>query len=67
MSKPTVRIENWKWRDPDREQLCGQVYGHPHIEDGHNVVTSLVLNISDGIVETRNTIYALGKEDTNGA
>lgn len=64
MSKPEVRIENWKIFD---NQLIGDVFGHPRFEDGTAVRTSSILEVpmlpeEGDTVETRNTFYRLGKE-----
>lgn len=60
-SKPTVKIENWYILG---ECLYGQSYGHPdiRINDGEPLRTSTILNRKDGVVETLNTFYELGKE-----
>lgn len=57
-NRPVVRLENWSF--DINGKLCGDCYNHPRFEDGTRVVTSSILNIV-GDVETRNTIYKLGK------
>jgi hypothetical protein len=41
--------------------LCGYVYGHPRLEDGHMITTSSLLELSadDCWARTRNTLYWL--------
>lgn len=60
-SKPLVNITNWFfYHYPDGElALCGQVEGHPRIEDGHRVITSAIWVKDDLICETENTKYIL--------
>jgi hypothetical protein len=65
--KPRVRIENWKivewvWVD-GVEVLVGRCYDHPLIQDGELIRTSEVVkkDFDNNIVETKNTIYLLGK------
>lgn len=59
--KPTVRIENWIFTG---NVLFGDVTNHPHMGDAKDVRTSIVLNFDEvnGIAETKNTIYRLGKK-----
>lgn len=78
-NKPTVVIQDYSiildpyWNDPYTAPeaipcvLTGKVYGHLNIKDGHNVVTSHILDFNEdtGIVETRNTKYVLGKKSEN--
>lgn len=64
MSKPTVRIENWRIAD---NSLIGDAYGHPRFKDGTPVRTSTIMEIpmmpeEGNTVETMNTLYKLGKE-----
>jgi hypothetical protein len=62
--KPRVRIENWTC---DGNHLTGIVYGHPNFADGTVVTTSFIQTALDNgtAIETRNTIYELGKQSTN--
>lgn len=64
MIKPEVRIENWY---VVVKRIHGDAYGHPRFDDGTAVVTSVIENKSKtpykegDKVETRNTLYTLGK------
>ena len=67
--KPTVHIENWS-----REQhwlkgpiLTGNVQDHPNFPKGAFVYTSTILSEDEEFVETRNTLYVLGKPRTKPA
>ncbi len=44
--------------------LTGKVFGHERIEDGHNIISSPIVkvDIENGIVETMNTVYRVGKK-----
>ena len=33
------------------------VYGHPRFEDGKLLITSQIVSVIDGVIETKNTIY----------
>lgn len=59
MQLPKARLENWY---VDHDQLCGQVYGHPKLRDGADVVTTRVVKWleKDKVAVTRNTEYTLG-------
>jgi hypothetical protein len=48
--------------------LCGSVYGHPRLEDGHRITTSSLLELSadDGWARTRNTLYWLQERAAPG-
>lgn len=64
---------NWygRYRDPYQHEftdmtigncLHGKVYGHPLIEDGHRVHTSIIKKIEGDIVTTQTgTLYRLGE------
>ena len=61
--KQIARLENWSYVG---DRLLGQISDHIRFEDGIEVQTSTVLSPPDSIkeggeVETRNTIYTLGK------
>lgn len=61
--KPIVKLEEYdlaKFRGQD--VVVGKVYGHPRIEDGHRVITSEIVDITEDMVyiTTQNTIYQLG-------
>lgn len=67
MSKPEVRIENWY---VVVKRIHGDAYGHPRFDDGTAVVTSVIEKpktpYKEGdVVETRNTLYTLGKPATH--
>lgn len=66
-----IRIENWTVRgktlDPYKppEQgmilfLEGEVFGHPHHQDGHKVVTSAIMHADGRKVMTIHSDYLLG-------
>lgn len=62
-TKQTARLEDWSYVG---DRLLGKVFGHPYHTDGIEVQTSTVLSPPDSVkeggeVETRNTIYTLGK------
>lgn len=62
--KPKVKIENWTIMG---NTLVGKAYGHPRFEDGTEVRTSSIVEVpmlpeEGDVVETRNTLYELGKE-----
>lgn len=64
--KPTVHIENWRelfagTGGSDATILTGNVLDHPRFASGTFVYTSRVLGKEGNRVETRNTIYILGK------
>lgn len=60
--KPKVFIYGWyKTSAGNSSWLCGYVKGHPRLPDGEFVRTSPIVNeLSNGFVETANTIYELG-------
>jgi len=63
-----VRLENWQFTGSgDTKRLFGTAYGHPRVEDGHRVSTSLVDKViysSPPIVITQTgTNYQLGEPD----
>jgi hypothetical protein len=73
MQKPLVTIENWavvqravalsyEELQPGRH-LVGKVVGHRTLPDAKFVYTSPILsvNLNEGRVETRNTVYQLGR------
>jgi hypothetical protein len=73
MQKPIVTIENWavvqravalnyQELEPGRH-LMGRVFGHTTLQDSDFVYTSSILRVDadEGIVETTNTVYQLGK------
>ena len=60
--KPVVELDDWSViLEFDSPKLMGKVKGHPKIEDGKVIVTSLLvmLNAPDKIAETQNTFYKL--------
>ena len=58
--KPIVRIENWEFCcRGDYSVLVGNLYGHPHVQDGHRAMTSPIISIDYYIVETENSFYLL--------
>lgn len=70
----TVSIENWSMFTDDtpflapelrKMYLQGNVYNHENFEDGQFVYTSSIqdIDLENGRVNTRNTIYQLGKID----
>jgi hypothetical protein len=77
MQKPVVLIEDWAvvksgalvaFEDLEPGNiLTGKVYGHSRMPDAKRVYTSAILRVdnSNGIVETRNTTYKLGKASAN--
>ena len=74
MQKPIVAIENWavvqravalsyEELEPGRH-LMGKVFGgHRGLPDADSIYTSPILHVdvAKGLVETRNTVYQLGK------
>lgn len=69
-----AKLENWyvsssnvsPYASPEQRTMvvCGEVYGHLRFTDGHRITTSSVKEIhKDGLVETQNTLYKLGKPD----
>lgn len=62
MEKPNAILKRWII-DNDYNIAYGDVYGHPKIDDGTFIHTSLIVDIKreqkDLIVETLNTIYTL--------
>lgn len=68
-----VRIENWKvvsrgdgFTPPEMHSpvLSGQVYEHPHFEDGSNVTSSRILKVDGRTVTTYSgRVYTLGEPD----
>lgn len=54
------RLEKW-WKEGDR--VCGKLYSDPseRFPEGAEVVTSSVVGLVGGILETLNTIYELGE------
>lgn len=55
-----ARLENWYWWAPDR--IAGNVFGHSRFRDGEEVVSSRIIRHIDSIVETKTTVYILGKK-----
>ena len=66
--KPTARLENWYVYCCSRGVLlCGEVFGHNRLTDGHGIHTSLVVALhNDTTAETLNTVYTLGKPAGDG-
>ena len=76
MNKPIVTIENWavvqrmiavsalsyEELQPGKH-LMGKVVGHTNLADAECVYTSPIMrvDVNNGRVETRNTVYQLGK------
>lgn len=65
----SVRIENWSitskatpYTPPECHfiRIHGEVYGHPMFDDGAEVTTSDVLEVSGSVVQTRSREYILG-------
>lgn len=56
--KQTAHLENW-FRYSNF--LRGIVSNHPKIEDGKEIVTSLLISFNGETAETMNTVYTLGK------
>lgn len=67
-SKQEARIEDWYFYHSIvyGKRLRGKVYGHPNpaFMDGDEITSSAIEreNLENRVVETRNTIYFLGKE-----
>ena len=63
LAKPIVRLDNWQpVMSPKGEMhMYGQAYGHPRFKDGEFVTTTPISNANDTMVETRNTLYKLGR------
>jgi hypothetical protein len=73
MRKPLVIIENWAvvqsaGFDSFQElqlgkRLTGNVFGHPNLPNTNVIYTSPIVSVdlSQGVVETLNTAYQLGK------
>jgi hypothetical protein len=73
MEKPFVRLENWAVVEEKLalryeelkpgERLMGNILGDARAPDGTLIYTSIILrvDIPNGVVETRNTLYHLGK------
>ena len=62
-AKQNARLENWSYVG---DRLLGRVHDHPYHIEGIEVQTSMVLSPPDAVreggkVETKNTIYTLGK------
>lgn len=66
MNKKEVRIENWDMITIGGVNLAlyGEVYNHENFADGTSVTTSRIEreDLENGIIETKNTIYLLGKK-----
>lgn len=63
--KPRVKLSEWFiYNHPVYGLLaCGTVgAGHPRIEEGHHVVSSLIEEHRENEIETRNTIYEVGTD-----
>jgi hypothetical protein len=56
--KPTARLENWTRVG---NMFYGNVYEHPRFIPGYQIHTSYVVSVEGDRLETRNTIYTLGK------
>ena len=70
MNKPVVKLHNWATvNNPDpytapelqKLKLSGNAYGHSLFEDGKEITTTSVLSITGRKIETKNTIYVLGR------
>ena len=66
------RLENWEvisligrdsYKAPEQQalHLQGSVYGHPNFTDGQIIYTSRIVKADGRQVQTRNTLYDLGK------
>lgn len=67
MSKQKARIENWVMVGrPGNGYLIGEIRDHPRQDSFHSpyqhTSTLLVLDEENGMAETANTIYVLGKK-----
>ena len=80
VDKPVVTLNNWSVRGvlninpytaPEEivnqmvTVLHGEVFGHPHHEDGKSVSTSEILASHGNMVETHNTVYELKEADVS--
>jgi hypothetical protein len=73
--KPIVRLENWEYIEFPFPRLVGNAYDHPRFPAGQEVWTSRILGhggetgsrpllLGQGVqVETKNTVYTLGKRN----
>jgi hypothetical protein len=73
MKKPLVTIENWAVVQKavalhydelqPGKRLIGKVVGHTTLPNAEFIYTSPIVSVdvSEGLVETRNTVYQLGK------
>jgi hypothetical protein len=68
MSKPTVFIDDWAVVRSGayvayEELQVGNVFGHERLPDAKSIFTSPIIrvDVSQGTVETRNTVYQLGE------
>jgi len=53
-------ITNWVINNlTDRPTVNGNVYGHPEFPDGFHITTSYIVNMKNGVLETRNSRYTL--------
>ena len=73
--KPHVKLENWyitsdgirsPYKAPELHQpvLHGNAYGHPKFDDGDIIFSTPIVSINGKYIETKNTIYELGKIDS---
>jgi len=66
--KKNAHLENWSFVFQAHwvhGHLSGKVSGHHKIEDGHEIVTSPIIDINfdENRAETLNTLYTLGEPD----
>jgi hypothetical protein len=71
--KPVAKLENWAVVDSVASQsfqelqpgkhLTGYVSGHTNFQNAKFIYTSVIIEVdlNDGVVETRNTTYQLGR------
>lgn len=60
MPRQTARLEEWKIMGT---RAAGKVFGHPVMPDGKWIATSEIKNLDlvGKTIETKNTLYNLGK------
>jgi len=56
-------LTNWVINNlTDRPTVEGNVTGHPHFFDGEWIRTSYIVDMKDGVLETRNSRYNLDEK-----
>ena len=53
------RIEDWRL---DYDRIVGRVFDHSIFPDGALITTSSVVDLTERIAMTRNTVYVLGRK-----